>query len=232
MAATIGERIRELRKAHGMTLQELGDVFGISRSSVAGWESGDSKPSQEKLTKLAETFGTSVDLLLTDSDQKPVLIAQLKHAPKGKVSESNVAIPTRETSKLPVISWVQAGHWAEIVDNFQPGDAEEWVQCPFKNSASAFVLRVVGESMFNPGGETSFRDGDYISVDPQREALHRSLVIAKRTDDQSATFKQLLIENDGTIMLHALNPAWPNRYVPVDEHTQIVGVITGQWRAF
>ncbi|WP_175982570.1 LexA family protein [Caballeronia zhejiangensis] len=230
--ATIGERIREKRKAKGMTLQQLGDVFGISRSSVAGWESGDTKPSQEKLLELAKALDTSVDFLLQDKDQNTLLIGELKSYDSAKVSERNVAEPTRDVQKLPVISWVQAGHWAEIVDNFQPGDAEEWVQCPFKNSDSAFVLRVVGESMFNPGGEVSFRDGDYISVDPQREALHRSLVIAKRTDDQSATFKQLLIENDGTIMLHALNPAWPNRYIPMDEHTQIVGVITGQWRAF
>lgn len=49
-------------------------------------------------------------------------------------------------------SWVQAGHWAEIAGSFTPADAEEWLPCPVKCGPRAFVLRVRGESMFNPHG--------------------------------------------------------------------------------
>ena len=225
---SLGKRIREKRKAQGLTLQQLGDVFGVTRSSVSDWESGKTRPDQDKLVKLAQVLGTTLQDLLSDSGQKSVVIPELKTSKPATLIEQNVSGIHRAAGALPVISWVQAGEWGEIVDNFQPGDAEEWIVCPFPNSD--FILKVVGESMYNPGGELSFRDGDYISVSANKEPLHRSLVIAKRTNDQSATFKQLLIENDGVILLHALNPAWPNRYMEVDQHTRIVGVITGQWR--
>jgi hypothetical protein len=96
---------------------------------------------------------------------------------------------------------VQAGDWSEIVDNFQPGDAEDWIACPFPSGRHGFVLRVVGDSMYNPGGDLSFRDGDFISVNPERDALHRSLVIARRNREK-ATFKQLLLDESEGPMLH------------------------------
>jgi transcriptional regulator with XRE-family HTH domain len=55
-AQHIGTRIRELRKAKGLTLQQLADVFGISRASVSEWESGRSKPDGGRLLKLADVL--------------------------------------------------------------------------------------------------------------------------------------------------------------------------------
>ncbi|MCR5894479.1 LexA family transcriptional repressor [Burkholderia sp. HAN2018] len=143
------------------------------------------------------------------------------------ISESNIT--EWPVGKLPLISWVQAGDWSEIVDNFQPGDAEDWIACPFPSGRHGFVLRVVGDSMFNPAGDLSFRDGDFISVNPEFDARHRSLVIARR-DREKATFKQLLLDESEGPMLHALNPNWPTRYIPLDKTTEIIGVVTGQWR--
>ncbi|RQT43134.1 XRE family transcriptional regulator [Burkholderia cepacia] len=251
-AQHIGTRIRELRKAKGLTLQQLGDEFGISRASVSEWESGRSKPDAGRLLKLAEVLDTSVEYLLDGNEpafrlaggakraadlaymarNPATLRAAVNEAAKQSTdivdnSESNIT--EWPVGKLPLISWVQAGDWSEIVDNFQPGDAEDWIACPFPSGRHGFVLRVVGDSMYNPTGDMSFRDGDFISVNPERDAMHRSLVIARRNREK-ATFKQLLIdENDGP-MLFALNPNWPRRYIPLDKHTEIIGVVTGQWR--
>jgi SOS-response transcriptional repressor LexA len=229
---TLGKFIRQKRTERGLTLQQVGDVFGIGRASVSDWESDKTRPDATRLSKLAEVLGTTTDTLLvylSDSKKKGSQFVESKGKESLTLADQNV-IEGVTARRLPVISWVQAGEWGEIVDNFQPGDAEEWVLCPFPSSDASFVLKVVGQSMHNPGGDLSFVEGDYISVDPRKEPLHRSLVIAKRRSDQSATFKQLLIENDGTILLHALNPSWPNRYIAVDEDTVIVGVVTGQWR--
>jgi transcriptional regulator with XRE-family HTH domain len=57
---TLGKRIREKRKAKGMSGQQLGDVFGISRSSVSDWERGATRPDPDKLVRLAETLNTTV----------------------------------------------------------------------------------------------------------------------------------------------------------------------------
>jgi SOS-response transcriptional repressor LexA len=229
---TFGKFIRDKRLKKGLTLQQVGDAFGIGRASVSGWEADKTRPDMSKLPKLAQLLGVTSDELLaylSESGKKTAQFDESKTDKSSTLAEQNV-VGGIAARRLPVISWVQAGEWGEIVDNFQPGDADEWVLCPFPSSDVSFVLKVVGQSMYNPGGELSFREGDYISVDPRVEPLHRSLVIAKKRSDQSATFKQLLIENDGAIFLHALNPSWPNRYIPVDEDTTIVGVVTGQWR--
>ena len=64
----LNERIRNLRLAKGLTLQAVADVFGISRASIASWESGNSNPDHKKLIGLAHIFGCSVQFLLTGSD--------------------------------------------------------------------------------------------------------------------------------------------------------------------
>ncbi len=43
----LNERIRALRLAKGLTLQQVGDVFGISRASVSAWENGVAKPTRQ-----------------------------------------------------------------------------------------------------------------------------------------------------------------------------------------
>ena len=65
----LNERIRKLRLAKGMTLQQLGDFFGISRGSVSSWESGVNIPDSRKLEKLADVLGTSVGYLLSGNSQ-------------------------------------------------------------------------------------------------------------------------------------------------------------------
>ncbi len=63
----LSERIRQLRLAKGLTLQQVGDAFGISRSSVSAWESGVAKPDGSKLVRLAELLDTQLDYLLAAS---------------------------------------------------------------------------------------------------------------------------------------------------------------------
>ena len=61
----LNERLKNLRLAKGLTLQQVGDAFGISKASVSGWESGKSNPDHKKLEQLALLFDTSVEYLVT-----------------------------------------------------------------------------------------------------------------------------------------------------------------------
>lgn len=224
---SLGDRIREKRKAKGLTLQQIGDVFGITRSSVSDWERGATRPDSSKLVRLAEVLDSSVEELLEDNGLKPPVIIGPERSTPSIVNDWNVAGTDQPVGKLPVLSWAQAGEWGGKVNARDLGDTVEWVTSPYPGE---FVLRVVGESMYNPGGDLSFRDGDLISVSTEREAAHRKLVIVHRRGEPVPTFKQYLIENDGSVLLHALNPSWPNKYLPFDEHCSVVGVVTGQWR--
>ena len=62
---TLGQRIREHRQRAGMSQEALARRMDVSRQAVTKWESGQSAPSTENLFRLAELFGTTVDLLLS-----------------------------------------------------------------------------------------------------------------------------------------------------------------------
>ena len=63
----LNERLKNLRLAKGLTLQQVGDVFGISPASVSSWEKGKNQPDSRKLSVLAEILGSTVEFLLNGS---------------------------------------------------------------------------------------------------------------------------------------------------------------------
>lgn len=62
---TLHERIRACRESAGLSQEKLAELVGVSRQAVTKWELGQSAPGTENLFRLAEIFGTTVDLLLT-----------------------------------------------------------------------------------------------------------------------------------------------------------------------
>lgn len=213
---SIGARIAWARDQRGMTQAMLAKAAGVSQGTIGNAESG-TRGRPRSLLAIAHALQASIDWLENN---------------RGNWAErhSNVEFAGTPES-VPVISWVQAGQWSQIVDNFQPGDADEWLPCPFKHGPRTFVLTVRGQSMYNPGGDFSFKDGDRIFVDPDREAHHRSLVIVRLEDDAEATFKQLLIEGMEQ-MLQALNPHWPERIIRINGRATLCGVVIGKLESY
>ena len=70
---TLGERIKEQRTKAKISQEKLAELVGVSRQAVTKWESGQSAPSTENLFRLAEIFGTSVDILTKEEAEKPQL---------------------------------------------------------------------------------------------------------------------------------------------------------------
>ncbi len=57
-------RLKMFRTESGLTQEELAEKIGVSRQAVAKWERGESVPDVESCIKLAEIYGTTVDLLV------------------------------------------------------------------------------------------------------------------------------------------------------------------------
>jgi SOS-response transcriptional repressor LexA len=133
--------------------------------------------------------------------------------------------------KVPIVSWAQAAEWCGGTAIYEPGNTQEWLPCPIAHGPRTYALIVRGISMFDPTGNYSFKDSDTIFVDPERDAGHRSLVVARLDDEHEATFKQLIIEGDQRI-LQALNPSWPNRIIAVNGNCSICGVVIGKVEFF
>ena len=60
----IGQRIKDMRLEKGMSQQELGDLIGVTKVSVCGYENGTRTPSLETFCILADIFETTTDYLL------------------------------------------------------------------------------------------------------------------------------------------------------------------------
>jgi transcriptional regulator with XRE-family HTH domain len=56
--------LRYLRKKHDMSQDDIGNLLGVSQRCVSKYENGEAEPSFEKLMKIADFFGISLDKLL------------------------------------------------------------------------------------------------------------------------------------------------------------------------
>ena len=67
---SLGERIKEQRKNCGLSQEKVAELVGVSRQAVTKWEAEQSAPSTENLFRLAEIFGTTVDILLASEKEE------------------------------------------------------------------------------------------------------------------------------------------------------------------
>ena len=62
----LSEKIVALRKARGMTQEELAAICHVSRQSISKWEADITLPETEKLLMMGDVFHVSMDVLLRD----------------------------------------------------------------------------------------------------------------------------------------------------------------------
>ena len=67
----MNNRIKECRKAAGMSQKYVSMTLGLAGQSISNWESGKTKPTNENLVRLASLFGVTVDYLLGIDSTKP-----------------------------------------------------------------------------------------------------------------------------------------------------------------
>lgn len=61
---TLGESITRLRTQKGWSQGDLADALDVSRQSISKWETDTSVPELEKLIRLSELFGVTLDALV------------------------------------------------------------------------------------------------------------------------------------------------------------------------
>ena len=62
----LSERIYSLRAKKGMSQGDLAEALDVSRQSISKWETGSSVPELDKLIKLSQVFGVTLDELILD----------------------------------------------------------------------------------------------------------------------------------------------------------------------
>lgn len=65
----LSQKIYELRTGSGLSQLDLAEKLGVSRQSVSKWETGQAVPDLDKLIRLADLFGISVDELVREGER-------------------------------------------------------------------------------------------------------------------------------------------------------------------
>lgn len=205
------DRLKPEMDAEGMDITKFAERMGISFQAVAKVRDGGSFGTKNNI-KAARLFGLNSDWLASGKGPKKAV----------EQDPSNVGtVSARKT--VPLISWIKAGSWGDVQDEFQPGQADEWVDS-YENGtgANAFALRVTGDSMTSPyPGDLSFPDGTIIIVDPERSSNAGDFVVAKDVGTQTATFKRLAYDA-GRWYLKPLNPTYPSIEID-DPSIRVIG---------
>ena len=62
------EKLQELRKAKGLTQEELAKELYVSRTAVSKWESGKGYPNIDSLKEISKFFSVTIDELLSSEE--------------------------------------------------------------------------------------------------------------------------------------------------------------------
>lgn len=136
----LGERIKERREQKGLTLEEVGEYVGVTKSTVRKWETGDiENMKRDKIAKLAEVLSVS-----------PLYIMGIIDTYSMKDTIGN---------PIPLLGSIAAG---------SPILAEQNIEDYFnldKKIRADFCLRIQGDSMIN----VNILDGDIVFIKKQED---------------------------------------------------------------
>lgn len=68
MNLEVANRLQQLRKAKGLSQEELANILGLSRQAISKWERAETSPDTDNLICLARLYNISIDKLLDTSE--------------------------------------------------------------------------------------------------------------------------------------------------------------------
>ncbi len=202
-------RLRQCREESRETLEDIGRLMGVNKSTVMRWERGDtSKINLPTLHSLARHFRVSTGWLagLTDDMSEGV-------------SEQPDVVP------VPVIGAVRAGCGGVVFEDMtgtEPVDAAS-----LHSGHDYFWLRVTGDSM-----TPVINDRDLVLVRRQ-EQVDSGRYAVVTVDDEEGLVKRV-VYSDGWLELQSINPYYPPRRFEGEEarRVRVLGLVTESKRKY
>jgi transcriptional regulator with XRE-family HTH domain len=151
----LGERLKAMRSAKGLTLQEVADATGLSRTFVGLVEQGKSEIAVARLLRVADFYGVTIhDLISTGADPAVEIVPRqiARSVPTGEEGVSLSLLATRsDRVSQPFI--VELAPHTQLDGLAHSGD--EWVVC-VDGIVSVRVAEAendlhVGDTLFYPG---------------------------------------------------------------------------------
>ena len=182
MNSDMAQKIRELRQAKGLTLEQIADVVGVGKSTVRKWETGMiANMRRDKIASLAKALGVTPGYLMGWED--------------ADIPTPSNIIPLPEMRKVPLLGSIACG--APILAEEH---IEEYVDIP-RNIQADFALTCKGDSMIN----ARIFDGDIVYIRHQ-ETVENGQIAAVLIENE-ATLKRVRLFEDH-ISLEPENPQY------------------------
>lgn len=206
----VGLRLKQFREAKDLSQKTLAERCGWGASRIGNYEAGVRSINLDDAEIIAAVLNIKPYQILFDS-------AEVDTIP----NVGDIDIQPKLHNSYPLLSSVQAGQWTEACEAYALDEIDEWYEATVKTSERSFWLRVQGDSMTSPSG-VSVPEGTLVLVDTEKEHSNGSLVVAKLTDVNEATFKKFVTDG-GQDYLKPLNKDY--RTVPINGNCKIIGVV-------
>lgn len=195
----IGEKMKNRRIELGLSLEAVGDIVGVGKSTVRKWENGFIKNmGRDKIALVAKALRVTPGYLMGWED-----------APAVPGVETIPYTPPR--ARVPIIGVVRCGSGGLALEEplgFEGADVA--------NAEDYFYLRATGDSM-----EPDVREGDLVLIHKQPEVESGELAVVV-VNGEEGMLKRVILK-PGAVILQSSNPAYPPR-VFIGEETQIVRI--------
>ena len=73
------EKLIKLRKASGLSQEELADKLNVARQTVSKWELGETTPEMNKLVELSDLFNVSIDEMVKETKMPEIIEREIDH---------------------------------------------------------------------------------------------------------------------------------------------------------
>lgn len=183
---TIGEIIHNQRISLGLTLEDVGNAVGVSKSTVKKWETGFiANIKRDKIANLASILKINPVVLITGVDDSDNTAEDFSHIPN--------IIPIPTTKKVPLLGTIACGEPILADENI-----ESFINMPEEIGAT-FALKCKGDSMIN----ARIFDGDIVYIRQQPDVENGEIAAVLIGDE--ATLKKVY-KYPNRIELRAENP--------------------------
>ncbi len=206
-----GERLKQCRKRADKTLEQIGMLCGVHKTTVMRWEKGE-----------IEKIGLpTIQLLASFYNVSPAWLSGLDTPMHDDSERFRSPLVSSNTVMLPVIGNIAAGY-----EQFANEDwTGETVEVPYNylkghNPFDYFVFTVQGDSMF-----PSYQEGDRVVILKQNALERSGAICAVLYNDEMATLKRVDIIGD-KIKLTPLNHNYAPKLIEGEEkeHFRIIGI--------
>jgi transcriptional regulator with XRE-family HTH domain len=160
----LGERVKELRREQGLTLEGLAERSGVSRAMISKIERGEKNPTLVVAARLAEGFGVTISRLAGVEERREVAFLP---------REGRMVMRDPETGfERQLLSPTFAGRGVEFVRNVVPEGGTSGEFPPHRKGVQEHVMVERGELAATLGGEEyRLREGDALYF--EADVLHR-----------------------------------------------------------